>query len=410
MNTPWLHVIGIGDDGLDGLTSAARSLIAQAELLVGGDRHQAMVAQTRAERLTWQGGVKTAIGEIEKWRGRTVIVLATGDPMWFGGGANLARHFNPDEMTVISHPGAFSMTAAAMQWPLADVRTVNLHSRALATLPLFVQPGVRIIALCRDGDTPGEVARRLTELGFGPSRITVLEHLGGARETRIDGIAEHWAEPRSADLCALAIVCRPGANPRLLPLVPGLPDEMFENDGQLTKREVRAATVSALSPLPGQTLWDVGAGSGSVGIEWLRAVAQFRVDGGQEARVYAVEANSSRCATIARNASALGVPQIEILEGRAPDALVELPAPDTVFVGGGTTAPRLLEACWAALKPGGRLVVNAVTLEGTANVMAFRRQTEGTLTRLSISRGHVVGSFSTFRPMLEITQYLGVKP
>lgn len=410
MSNPWLHVIGVGDDGLDGLTPAARSLIARAALLVGGERHQAMVAQTTAERLTWQGGVKTAIAEIEKWRGRTVVVLATGDPMWFGGGANLSRHFSPDEMTVISHPGAFSLTAAAMQWPLADVRAINLHSRALATLPLFVQPGVRIVALCRDGETPGEVARHLTELGFGPSPMTVLEHLGGARERRIKGIAECWAEPRSADLCTLAIECRPGPNPKILSLMPGLPDEMFEHDGQLTKREVRAATVSALSPLPGQTFWDVGAGSGSVGIEWLRAVAQFRVSSGEEARVYAVEPNTSRCALIARNASALGVPQIEIIEGRAPEALAKLPGPDTIFVGGGTTTARLLETCWDALKPGGRLVVNAVTLEGTANLTAFRHKTEGSLTRLSISRSHVVGSFSAFRPMLEIVQYLGVKP
>ena len=407
----WLTVIGIGDDGLAGLSASARALVETAELLVGGERHQAMVAEIAAERLTWEGGVHQAAEVIAGWRGRRVVVLATGDPMWYGGGGNLSRLFGSDELTVIPYPGAFSLAAARMLWPMADVLCVSVHGRPFETLGLHIQPGARLLVLSRDGQTPAHAAALLAERGFGPSRITVLEHLGGPHERRLDGIAETWSHPRTADLNTLAIDCRAGPMARVLPPVPGLPDALFESDGQLTKREVRAATIAALAPLPGQTLWDVGAGSGSVAIEWLRAAPGQRTFDGREARAVAVEREAGRCALIARNAAALGVPQLEIVHGEAPDALAGIPpSPDTIFLGGGLARPGLLDRCWDALAPGGRLVANGVTLDSGALLLDFRKRHGGELTRLAISHAGPIGHLTAFRPLMEVTQYVGVKP
>jgi precorrin-6Y C5,15-methyltransferase (decarboxylating) len=331
--------------------------------------------------------------------------------MWCGGGANLARAFGPDEMTVIPYPGAFSLAAARMLWPLADVECVTVHGRPLEVLNLFIQPGARLLALSRDGETPARAAALLVERGFGPSAVTVLEHLGGPRERRLDGVAERWEHTRGADLNTLAIECRPGAAPRILPPLPGMADELFESDGQLTKREVRAVTIAALAPLPGQVLWDVGAGSGSVAIEWLRAAPRYRTASGGQARAVAIERDAGRCASIARNAAALGVPQLEIVHGQVPDALAGIDAqPDTIFVGGGAARPGLLDRCWDVLPAGGRLVANAVSLEAGARLVEFRRRHGGDLTRFAISRAGPVGRLSAFRALMEVTQYVGTKP
>lgn len=407
--TPWLTVIGIGDDGLGGLSEHARALIADAELLVGGERHLAMLPANATPRLTWAKGLAETFDAIERWRGRAVVVLATGDPMWFGGGANLARRFDPAEMRVFTHPGAFSLAAAAMRWSLADVETVSVHGRPLATLNRYIQPGARLLVLSRDASTPAQAADLLTRRGFGPSAITVLEHLGGALERRIEGAAEGWAHPPGADLNTLAIACRAGAGARLLPPTPGLPDDVFETDGQLTKREVRALTIAALAPLPGQVLWDVGAGSGAVAIEWLRALPPHRLPGRGEARAFAIERDRERCARIARNAEALGVPELVVVEGEAPEALKGLPTPDVVFAGGGLTADGLLDALWAALPAGGRLVANAVSLAGIARLLALHCAHGGALSRLAVARAEAIGSAHTFRPMIEVTQYVGSK-
>ena len=408
---PWITVVGIGDDGVDGLAPAVRALIDGAELLVGGARHQAMVAQTPAERLTWEGGVHRAAEVIARWRGRRVVVLATGDPMWFGGGANLARIFGPEEMTVIPHPGAFSLAAARMLWPLADVECVSVHSRPFETLNLFIQPGARLLVLSRDGDTPARAAALLVERGFGPSTITVLEHLGGPEERRYEGIAETWDHSRAADLNTLAIECWAGPRPRLLPRVPGLPDEMFESDGQLTKREVRAVTIAALAPQPGDVLWDVGAGSGSIAIEWLRALICWRGSGGGEARAVAIERDDRRCATIARNAAMLGVPQLRIVNAVAPDVFANIEgSPDAIFVGGGAARAGLLDRCWDILPSGGRLIANAVSLEAGARLLEFRRRHGGEMIRIAIARAAPVGRLTGLRALMDVTQYAGAKP
>jgi precorrin-6B C5,15-methyltransferase / cobalt-precorrin-6B C5,C15-methyltransferase len=406
----WLSVVGIGEDGLAGLAPAARALIEGAELLVGGERHQAMVGETRARRLTWAEGIDATLDEIGSWRGRRAVVLASGDPMWFGIGATLARRFAPAEMLVLPVAGAFSLAAAAMGWALAEVETLSVHGRPLASLNLAIRPWARLLVLSRDGDTPGEVAALLRSRGYGPSEIAVLEHLGGPRERRVDAVAEHWDEPRAADLNTLAIVCRAGPEARIVPAGPGLADALFSHDGQLTKREVRALTISALAPLPGQVLWDVGAGAGSIAIEWLRLAPRTVPAGGEPARAIAVERDAGRCAAMARNAAEFGVPELDIVQGTAPEALEGLPAPDAVFIGGGLTRPGLIEACWRALVQGGLLIANAVSLESLSRLSAFRLDHGGELTRLAVSRADAVGGFTGFRPLLEVVQYEGVKP
>jgi precorrin-6Y C5,15-methyltransferase (decarboxylating) len=312
-------------------------------------------------------------------------------------------------MRVLPVAGAFSLAAAAMGWALAEVEAISVHGRPLASLNRHVRPDARLLVLSRDGDTPAEAAALLRDRGYGGSEITVLEHLGGPRQRRVDGIAGCWEAPRAADLNTLAIVCRPDPGARVIPSAPGIADDLFVHDGQLTKREVRALTVSALAPLPGQVLWDVGAGAGSVGIEWLRLVPPVAPAGGAPARAIAIERDAGRCAAIAQNAAALGVPELQVVQGDAPEALEGLPVPDCVFVGGGLTRPGLMEACWQALARGGRLVANAVSLEGLSRLIAFRAEADGELTRLAVARADRVGGFTGFRPLLEVVQYVGVK-
>jgi precorrin-6Y C5,15-methyltransferase (decarboxylating) len=404
MTGRWLSIVGLGEDGLEGLSPVARGLVDRAEVLVGGTRHLAMVPENGAvERMTWASPLRLTIEEILRRRGRRVVVLATGDPMWYGIGVTLARAVPPAEMLILPAASAFGLACARLGWPLAEVECLTLHGRPLALLNGVVAPGARLLLLSNDGTTPAEVARALTALGYGPSRLVALEHMGGAKERQVEATAESWAAERVADLNTLAVECvAAGPEAFVRPRVPGLPDEAFIHDGQLTKREIRAATLAALAPLPGQRLWDVGAGCGSVAIEWLRC--------GRSLRAVAVEREARRAAMIAENAAALGVPQLEIVTGEAPAALADLPAPDAVFIGGGVTAPGLAERCWEVLPRGGRLVANAVTVEGEARLIALRAAIGGTLTRLAVSRAEPVGPFTGWRPLRPVTQLAAAKP
>lgn len=399
---PWLTVVGIGDDGLAGLAPAARALVETAEIIVGGARHLAMIPRTSAERLPWRRPFADSIAAIESRRGRRVTVLASGDPMWFGAGALLCRHFPHDEMLVVPHPGAFSLAAARLGWPLAECVTLSLHGRPLDTLRLHLAEGRRLLLLSEDGGTPAAVARVLAATGWGSSRLTVLDHLGGAAEAAHSATAAAWDERRAADLNTVALECRAAPGVRGLPRLAGLPDDAFEHDGQLTKREIRAATLAALAPLPGQLLWDVGAGCGSIAIEWLRA------DGHMSA--IAIERDAARAAIIARNAALLGVPGLDIVRGEAPGALVGLAPPDAVFVGGGLADPALLPVLWEALKPGGRLVANVISTEGERALYEWQARHSGTLTRLAISRAEPLGAHLGWRALAPVTQLAVTKP
>lgn len=400
MTAPWLSVVGIGEDGWDGLSPAGRVLVAQAELLAGGDRHLALVPHKTAERLAWTAPFADNLERLDALRGRRVCVLASGDPMWFGVGATLTRRFPADQVTVVPHPGAFSLAAARLGWALQDTVCLSIHGRPLESLALHFHPGRRLLVLAEDGGSPAQVAALLNDHGFGPSQITVLEHLGGTAERRGTAPAHGWPNPKVDDLNTIGIELKSDGERPVLASVPGLPDEAYLHDGQLTKRELRAATLAALAPWPGALLWDIGSGCGSIAIEWARA-------GGLPV---AIERDGARCDMIARNAARLGVPTVPVLAGEAPEVLGEIDnIPDAVFVGGGVSRPGLLEACWQAVKPGGRLVANGVTAEAEAALLAWRQRMGGELVRIAVSRLAPTGRFHTWHPLMPVTQYVGLK-
>jgi precorrin-6Y C5,15-methyltransferase (decarboxylating) len=396
-------VVGIGDAGLPSLTPAARATVETAEVLVGGERHLAMLPEHPGERLPWRRPLDATLPELEALRGRRVVVLASGDPMWFGVGDLLARHFAAGELHVLPAPSTFSLVCARLGWPLAEVACLSAHGRPLCALRRHLAPGARLIVLSADGATPLAIAALLTDLGFGASRLWVLEHLDGPGERLTEGTAATWPEGSFAALNTVAITCaaEPGAAARAGAL--SLPDEAFEADeGMLTKREVRAATLARLSPLPGQRLWDVGAGSGAVAIEWLRAAGR--------GEAIAVERDAGRCAMIARNADRLGTPELTVVPGEAPQCLTDLPDPDAVFVGGGAGEPEMIETCWQRLPPGGRLVANVVTVEGERRLLAWQAAHGGELARIEVARLDALGRYQVWRPALAVTQLASRKP
>ena len=401
MSEPWLSVVGIGEDGLNGLSGVARAAIDGAHILVGGARHLAMIPADSRKRIVWASPIDTTIREIGSLAGQRVVVLASGDPMWFGIGATLRRNFDGAVMRIVPAPSAFSLAAARLGWPLHEVDCLTVHGRPLARLRAFVQPGARLLVLSHDGATPAEAAAMLTDMGFGPSVLTALAHLGGAEEERVAATAAAWGTRRVADLNTLAIECIAGLNAKACARVAGLPDEAFVHDGQLTKREVRAITLAALAPMPGQHLWDVGAGCGSVAIEWLRAARTMTAS--------AIERDATRARMISDNALALGVPELAVITGEAPAALAGLAAPDAVFLGGGFTAPDLIETTWGALKAGGRMVANAVTLEGEGALARARSTHGGELVRLEFAHAESLGSYTAWRPKLAVVQWRTVK-
>ena len=394
--TPWLTVLGIGEDGLDPL---GRAIVESAEFLVGGKRHLALAATGPAERTTWQRPLSRTLDVILARRPRPTVVLATGDPMWFGIGTSLARSVPAEEMRIVPAVGAFSLAAARLAWPLDSVAALSLHGRPLGMLALHVAPGARLLVLSHDGGTPSRVADWLVRHGYGASHMTALAHMGGPLEARIEGRADCWTA-EVPDLNTLAIECVAGAGARVFSRAPGLPDDFFEHDGMLTKAHIRASTLALLTPTGGAHLWDIGAGSGAVSIEWIRA-------GGTAS---AVEPVATRRAAIARNAEGLGAPGLEIHGGHAPEALEGLPAPDAVFIGGGLGVEGILEAAWEALRPNGRIVANAVTLESEARLVRARSELGGDLYRVSVETAAPVGRFTAFRPAMTVTQWTARKP
>lgn len=397
----WLAILGIGEDGVEGLSPAARALVETAGLVVGGARHLALAeALIRGERLPWPSPIADAVPAILARRGQPVTVLASGDPYCYGIGATLRDVVPIAETLCIPAPSAFALACARLGWAAQDVATISFCGRPLeAVLPLL-QPGTRLLALSADAGTPAALCALLRPLGFGPSTLHVLEALGGPRE-RMRSCSVEAGPPPDVDplnLIALDIRATPGA--RVIPLARGLPDALFENDGQLTKSEVRAVTLAALAPRAGERLWDIGAGSGSISIEWSLCHPANRA--------VAVEARADRAARIGRNALSLGVPTLRIVTGAAPGALAGLPEPDAVFLGGG--APEALAPAWAALRPGGRIVANAVTIETEALLFAAQRDLGGTLTRLSVDRLDRVGTMHGFRPAMTVTQWSATKP
>ncbi|WP_329395925.1 precorrin-6y C5,15-methyltransferase (decarboxylating) subunit CbiE [Streptomyces lydicus] len=412
-----LTVVGIGADGWAGLPAVSRQALCDAEVLIGGARQLALLPdRCTGERVPWPSPLRPAVaGLLATYAGRRVCVLASGDPMFYGIGRTLtevlaesaadsagsagARH---PGLRVLPHPSSVSYACARLGWPVEDTEVVTLVGRPAENLLRALYDGHRLLVLSAGAGTPAEVAALLRAHGFGPTRMRVLEQLGGERERLTEGLAADWdagpADP--LNVLALDLVRAPGTPP--LSTVPGLPDTAYEHDGQLTKRHVRAATLAALAPAPGELLWDIGGGSGSIAVEWLRAH--------RGCRAVSVERDAVRAERIGRNARSLGVPALRVVHGPAPAALAGLPTPDAVFIGGGLTAPGLLDACWEALPPGGRLVANTVTLESEALLAERYRRHGGELVRLAVSHAVPVGGFTGWRQAMPVTQWSAVKP
>ncbi len=398
---PWLSILGIGEDGVEGLTPAARVLVSSAELVVGGERHLALAASLiRGETIAWPRPLSAGLDAVVARRGRSVTVLASGDPFEHGVGVQLAQRVPTDEIVCLPAPSAVSLACARLGWARAEATVVSLCGRPLARLAPWLQPGRRVLVLCADAGTPAAVAAYLAERGFGHSRLHLLEALGGPDERISQYLAgEFDASPHPLNLLGLEIVTGPSA--KVIPLASGLDDALFEHDGQITKREIRALTLSALAPRAGEGLWDIGCGSGSVSIEWmLRHPANTAIG---------LEPDPVRAARAARNAVALGVPDLNIVQARAPEGLAGLQPPDAVFLGGGARDAATIGIAWNALVAGGRLVANAVTIETEAALVAARETYGGTLTRLSVERLDAVGRLHAFRPAMSVTQWAAVK-
>jgi precorrin-6Y C5,15-methyltransferase (decarboxylating) len=398
----WLAVVGIGEDGLEGLTPAAQRLIAQAAFIVGGKRHLALAGPLKAETMIWPSPIENALDAIEAHRGRPVCVLASGDPFFFGVGAMLMRRFTSDEMTSVPAPSAFALVASRLGWSQQDCALLTLHGRPLEAIIPHLQPGARIVALSWDDATPAMLAALLTQRRMGRSRLTICEAMGGLSERIRTTEAQDFVLDNFAALntIALEVVSERGA--RVLARTAGLPDEWFEHDGQITKREIRAITLSLLAPRRGDLLWDVGSGSGSVAIEWMLADPANRA--------VAIEVRHDRAERIARNALSFGVPGLSVVTGEAPHVFADLTPPDAIFIGGGASAPGMIERALSALAPGGRLVVNAVTLETQAACVDWRARWGGELTQIAIAQAEPVGRYSGWRAAMPIVQWRFIKP
>ncbi len=397
MTTPWLNIVGIGEDGWDGLSAKAKHIIASAHHVIGSTRTLAMLPAINGTQHKWPQPFSAVVEQLNPLRGQATVILATGDPMNFGVARKILTFISKAEVTITPHLSAFSLTAARMGWSLPDCDCFTIHGRPAANVEVFIQPRAKLIMLTENETSIAEVCRRLVARGFENSELTVLENLGGPTERITTFPAHTIPDLKWSPLNTLTVQCVASANAKNWSRVAGLPDDAFQHDGKITKREVRAATLSALGPCPDQLLWDVGAGSGSIGIEWMRSTR------GCEA--IAIEPLADRRAMIAANADQLGTPRLIIIGGMAPHALEGLAAPDAIFIGGGIDHDGVFEACWAALKPHGNLIANAVTLEGDRKLITLQEKHGGDLVRMDVSTLTQVGDLRAMRPRMSVLQW-----
>jgi precorrin-6Y C5,15-methyltransferase (decarboxylating) len=405
-----LSVVGIGADGWAGLGPAGREALATAQVIFGASRQLALLpAELDADRITWPSPLSAQLaGLLDAQAGRRRAVLASGDPTLYGIASTIARVAPDIGLLIVPHPSSVSLACARLGWVQQDVEVASLVARPLSALHRAVQPGAQILVLAQGADSPAQVAGLLRDRGYGPSRLIALSNLDAKDEQRVERTADAWPETGWPDgtsaepLTVLGVECVPGPDAVRLPVVAGLPDDAYENDGQLTKRQVRAITLSSLGPVPGELLWDVGGGAGSIGIEWMRQHPACAA--------LCVERDPERAARIQRNADQLGVPRLAVVIGSAPQALAGLPTPDAIFIGGGAGTPGMIDACWQALRPGGRLVANVTTVESEQAVYAARAVHGGELTRIEITRAAPIGRFTGWRPAMPVTQWVVEKP
>ena len=399
----WLTIVGMGEDGWDGLTKRAQTAIQVGEVIVGSTRLLGYLPSgITADIHEWPQPFSAVVDRIRPLRGRKTVVLATGDPLNYGVARKLMEFIPFSEMEIVPALSAFSLAAARMGWSLPDCDTLTLHGRDAAHIEPFIQPGVRLIVLTADRSTIAEVARRLVTRGFDRSEITVLENMGGPRDRQSTFVADSVPDTQFSDLNTLAISCVASRGAMTFSRVAGLPDDAFLHDGQLTKREVRATTLAALAPAPEKLLWDVGAGCGSISIEWMRAA--------RGCQSIAFEHDPDRLAMIATNADALGTPRLKVVAGEAPGTYAGQPAPDAVFIGGGLWLPGVVESAWDALSPGGIMVANVVTIEGELHLYDLHEKHGGDIVRMEISSLTHVGRLRALRPRMAVTQWRVSKP
>lgn len=410
-----LAVIGIGEDGWAGLSDAARSVLRSAPTVLGSARQlELLPAEVAGRRESWPSPMAPRLDELaakvcagedpQQW-----VVLASGDPMLHGVGSSLvARGVPAERLDVRPAPSAFALACARLGWPQHMTPLVSRVADADEPVADVLVRSGRVVVYVPGPGGAQELAEHLRGAGFGAARLVVLERLGGTAEQVIESTVAEWsgdADPLHLVAVELATSEQPtDRSPslgRLASTVPGLPDELYGGDGQLTRAEVRAIALAALAPRPGELLWDVGAGSGTIAIEWCRAAPG--------ARAAAIEQRDDRVATIEANAATLGAAAVTVTTGQAPAAMAGLPRPDAIFIGGGLTAG-VLDHCWAALPGGGRLVANVVTLEGERLLADAAAAHGGRLVRLEISHAEPIGRFTGWKPQRPITQWSATKP
>ncbi|UXM96216.1 precorrin-6y C5,15-methyltransferase (decarboxylating) subunit CbiE [Bartonella sp. HY329] len=396
----WLKIIGIGENGVEGLSEAACLIISNAEHVFGGMRHLALLDKIiHGTAHIWPQPFLNAIEELKLLRGQDVVVLTTGDPMHYGAGATICRHFDLSELSIISHPSSFSLAAARLGWALQDVDCLSIHGRAVDSFVRSITNKRKMLILANDGASASFVGKELCARGYDQSQIFVLEHLEGRLEAVHFFLAKDFEGQHFAKLNIIGVNCLIDPAKQQLPSFSTLPDDAFIHDGQISKRDIRAITMAHLAPTSHELLWDIGAGSGSISIEWLRL--------GYDCRAIAIEKNVQRAQNIRQNADNLGVSShLTLVEASAVDVLKHLEEPDAIFIGGGLSNNGLFDQCWQKLKLGGRLVVNAVTLESEALVLEISRKYGGHLHKIVLSSADELGNFHVWRQALPITMLI----
>jgi precorrin-6Y C5,15-methyltransferase (decarboxylating) len=399
-----LDVVGVPAGGWSELGEAARTLIAAAEVLIGGRRHLDLVPADAGpvERLTWPSPLRPALpGLLEGCAGRRTVVLASGDPLVSGIGSTLVELLGADAVRIHPAVSSVALAGARLGWASETVRVVSVVGRDLDLVRRHLAPGQRLIVLSSGAETPRELATLLVGAGYGPSALTVLGDLGTAAETRSRTRADEPAglsEAPALNLVAVECEAEPGTRP--LGSTPGLPDDAYAHDGQLTKRDLRASALSRLAPVPGELLWDLGAGAGSIAVEWARTDPRCRA--------IAVDRTPDRAARITANAARLGVPGIQVVTADVIESLDWLPQPAAIFIGGGADLD-LIRRCWHLLPDGGRLVAHAVTVETEQILLEAWRGFGGELVRIGVEKLEALGGFHGWKPARAVVQWSAVR-
>lgn len=399
-NHPWLHIIGVGETGLKSLNAEAIRVLESSDIIIGGKRHHNLTKGFNAKRIQWPTPFSTMVGKLGEFKTKMVAILVTGDPLWYSAGALLAKEWPHEEIKFYPQLSAFQLACARMGWSIPDVDKLTVHGRPVEQIIPWFSPNNKLVILTADAQSPASIANLLVEKGYGLSKITVLGEMGGPNESLIKGQADTWDQTESnyqiPEFHTLCVECLPSGIGVLLPTPPGLPDSAFISDGNFTKREVRSLTVSSLNPGKNKILWDLGCGSGSIGVEWL--LLSFN------GKAFGVENKNLRCEMAQKNALKLGTPRFSIICGQSLDITNTLPDPDSVFIGGGLSL-ELVEEVLNRLKPYGCLVANSVTLESEALLSDLQKKFGGDLTKIAISRSKTIGKLTTWHQLLPVTQW-----